>query len=214
MTDSACRSRKRGLFQRLRNSISRPARLHSTQLKTSGYSVSPEAPSPTSSKQEPSVLSSTPSPLRRRRAKSDLTAQPSSHTGKTTSTAHGPAATSDILGEILEKALKLLEEPERVTIEGYIGSDDIASALEYAFEAAQAKRKVCEGKRWIVTVGRHTLKLQDEADKVMLWLDRFKQVGDIAVNADPIHAGLPWAGIRLLLQVCSHTLTPSNSRIT
>lgn len=44
------------------------------------------------------------------------------------------------------------------------------------------------------------MRLWDEADKVMLWLDRFKQVGDIAVNADPIHAGLPWAGIRLLLE--------------
>ena len=45
------------------------------------------------------------------------------------------------------------------------------------------------------------MRLRDEADNVMLWLDRFKQVGDIAVNADPIHAGLPWAGIRLLLEV-------------
>jgi hypothetical protein len=57
-------------------------------------------------------------------------------------------------------------------------------------------------------VGRHTFKLQDEADKVILWLDRFKQVGDIAVNADQIHAGLPWAGIRLLLEVCGHVSTP------
>ena len=45
------------------------------------------------------------------------------------------------------------------------------------------------------------MRLGDEADKVLLWLDRFKSVGDIAVNADPIHAGLPWAGIRLLLEV-------------
>lgn len=43
--------------------------------------------------------------------------------------------------------------------------------------------------------------LREEADKVLLWLDRLKQVGDITVNADPIHAGLPWAGIRLLLEV-------------
>jgi len=51
------------------------------------------------------------------------------------------------------------------------------------------------------------MRLWDEADKVMLWLDRFKQVGDIAVNADPIHAGLPWAGIRLLLEVCRDLTT-------
>jgi hypothetical protein len=33
------------------------------------------------------------------------------------------------------------------------------------------------------------------------WLDRFKQVGDVASNADPVHVGLPWAGIRVLLDV-------------
>jgi ankyrin repeat domain-containing protein 50 len=45
------------------------------------------------------------------------------------------------------------------------------------------------------------VRLAQEADKVLLWLDRFKSMGDIAVNADPIHTGLPWAGIRLLLEV-------------
>ena len=45
------------------------------------------------------------------------------------------------------------------------------------------------------------MRLRDEADTVMLWLDRFKPVGDIAVNADPIHAGLPWVGVCLLPEV-------------
>ena len=80
-------------------------------------------------------------------------------------------------------------------------TDDIASALEEALNAAQEKQKVCVSKRWTFMVGKHNMRLCDEADKVILWLDRFKQVGDIAVNADPIHAGLPWAGIRLLLEV-------------
>jgi hypothetical protein len=45
------------------------------------------------------------------------------------------------------------------------------------------------------------VRLQDTADKIIVWLDKFKVVGDIAVNVDPMHAGLPWAGIRFLLQV-------------
>jgi len=36
-------------------------------------------------------------------------------------------------------------------------------------------------------------------------LDRIKQVGDIAVSADPIHAGLPWAAVRFLLTVIHST---------
>lgn len=35
----------------------------------------------------------------------------------------------------------------------------------------------------------------------MKGLDRFKQVGDVASNADPVHVGLSWARIRLLLEV-------------
>lgn len=43
--------------------------------------------------------------------------------------------------------------------------------------------------------------LRDVAEKIIVWIDRFKQVGDIAVNFDPVHASLPWAGIRFLLEV-------------
>lgn len=43
--------------------------------------------------------------------------------------------------------------------------------------------------------------LSDVADRVCGWLDKFKQIGDIAVQVDPLHAGLPWTGVRLILQV-------------
>jgi hypothetical protein len=38
--------------------------------------------------------------------------------------------------------------------------------------------------------------------KVVKWIDLFKQVGDAAVQYAPVHAALPWAGVRFLLQVC------------
>jgi hypothetical protein len=192
-SDSTSLSRKRGLFQGLRNNISSR---------------------PTSLKEKPLVLSGSRSSLSHEGLKSVLVAEASLYTGTTTSSAQGRVPISTLYGEILENALRLLEEPERGAIEEYLLSNDVSSALQRAFEAAQAKRQECESKRWVFAVGGHTLKLQDEADKVILWLDRFKQVGDIAVNADPIHASLPWAEIRLLLEVCSHMLTPSTSRIT
>jgi hypothetical protein len=43
--------------------------------------------------------------------------------------------------------------------------------------------------------------MRDVADRICTWLDNFKEIGDIIVNVDPIHCGLPWAGIKLLLQV-------------
>jgi hypothetical protein len=103
----------------------------------------------------------------------------------------------------LDRALQLLPQRERATVKKYIlpTTDDIDSALQKAFNAAQEKQSLCQNKRWTFTFGEHTVRLAQEADKVLLWLNRFKSAGDIAVNADPIHAGLPWAGIRLLLEV-------------
>ena len=80
-------------------------------------------------------------------------------------------------------------------------TNDIGSALGDLLKAAQEKQKICSDKRWTFTIRGRPVMLREEADKVIVWLDRFKAVGDIAVNADPIHAGLPWAGIRLLLEV-------------
>jgi hypothetical protein len=145
MTDSTTQSKKPTLSRRLRNNIS-----HREHVTPSGSSISLQPPGPVGSKQKPSLLSGPPSSSSLRSANSDPTSQLSSHTGKATSTAstaRGRAATSSLNGEVLEKALKLLEDPERVIIEEYISSDDIASALDHAFEAAQAKRKVCESKR-------------------------------------------------------------------
>ncbi|KAF8418313.1 hypothetical protein EV426DRAFT_679800, partial [Tirmania nivea] len=38
--------------------------------------------------------------------------------------------------------------------------------------------------------------------KILHWLDRFKEIGDIIMQFDPVHAALPWAGIRFLLKLC------------
>ncbi len=38
-------------------------------------------------------------------------------------------------------------------------------------------------------------------EKIVVWVRKFKAVGDIAVQYDPAHASLPWAGVRLILQV-------------
>ena len=46
-----------------------------------------------------------------------------------------------------------------------------------------------------------TVILRDLFSKVVAWINRFKEIGDIVVQYDPIHAALPWAGVRFLLQM-------------
>lgn len=105
--------------------------------------------------------------------------------------------------DFLDRALELIPQQEQEIIQEHTSkiTKDIDLALQEAFTAAREKQQLCEDKRWTFISGGRTIRLRDEADHVIQWLDRFKQIGDIAMNADPIHAGLPWAGIRFLLEV-------------
>lgn len=79
---------------------------------------------------------------------------------------------------------------------------DINAVVRDALQTAKEKQRVCREKRWTLTFRGKEILLQDKADKVVEWLDHFKDIGDVAANADPVHIGLPWAGVRVLLKVC------------
>lgn len=63
------------------------------------------------------------------------------------------------------------------------------------------KRTECEDRRWKIKLNGRQIILRDLAEKIIMWIDKFKQIGDIAVNFDPVHASLPWAGVRFLFEV-------------
>lgn len=57
--------------------------------------------------------------------------------------------------------------------------------------------------------GEETVVLRDLFSKIVTWIDRFKEFGDIVVQYDPAHAALPWAGVRFLLQVLTSKIPQS-----
>ena len=59
-----------------------------------------------------------------------------------------------------------------------------------------------KGEFWKVKLRGEEIVLRDVGMKILHWVDMFKQIGDIIVQYDPVHAALPWAGFRFLLQVC------------
>jgi hypothetical protein len=60
----------------------------------------------------------------------------------------------------------------------------------------------CQSKSYKFSFKGKEVIMRDVAGKIIFWLNKFKEVGDVAVNFDPVHASLPWAGVRFLLQVC------------
>ena len=57
-----------------------------------------------------------------------------------------------------------------------------------------------KGKNWKFQFKGEEIVMGDIGMKILRWIDRFKQIGDI-VQYDPGHAALPWAGFRFLLKV-------------
>jgi hypothetical protein len=78
--------------------------------------------------------------------------------------------------------------------------DDRHNYLDRVLERTAESRDACREKGLKFKLGEKTFVVRDLADKIMSWVEKFIQIGDIVVQYDPGHAALPWAGIRLLLQ--------------
>ncbi|RYP15969.1 hypothetical protein DL765_005409 [Monosporascus sp. GIB2] len=70
-------------------------------------------------------------------------------------------------------------------------------------QVVEEKKKDCEKKQWVLYTNEAGEKVlvRDTLSKVCFWLDKFKQVGDVAVQLDPGHAAIPWMAVRALLQM-------------
>ena len=100
-------------------------------------------------------------------------------------------------------ALETLAHTDRQQLTLYDGQDSLAvlSDLQVLTESAKGQ---CIKKRWrFKRPGRNgeTIVLRDIFQKMVVWIDMFKQIGDTVVQYDPGHAALPWAGLRFILQV-------------
>ena len=110
-----------------------------------------------------------------------------------------PSSSSGLLCDVFKR----LSDDDRATLQDYIchNTSDTGLALEQALLAAKEKQRYCIEKRWTFTVKGRTIAVKEKADRVVGWLNRFTAVGNVVANVNPVHVGLPWAGIRLVLEV-------------
>ena len=120
-----------------------------------------------------------------------------------TSQSNGSATLTIAQQDFQNRVFRLLSQRDQDTIRQHnvTNATAVDEIVQQALAATRQKQAICQSKRWSVTFRGHTIVLREKADNIVKWLDRFKQVGDVASNVDPMHVGLPWAGIRLLLEV-------------
>ena len=63
------------------------------------------------------------------------------------------------------------------------------------------QRRECEQHRLTFKLNGRQIAFRDPTDEALAWIDKFKEVGDIVANFDPIDAALPSAGVRPFLQI-------------
>ena len=105
--------------------------------------------------------------------------------------------------DLWASAQEALTDLDRQQLASYDGRDMLAllSDLQIITESA---RDQCIKKRWRFSrLGRNgeTIVLRDIFNKMVVWINMFKQIGDTVMQYDPGHAALPWAGVRFILQV-------------
>lgn len=101
--------------------------------------------------------------------------------------------------DLWSSALQQLAEKDRAAIVQC--QDSKLDVLESLLISVGQKRDRCQDRRWRIHFRGDEVILRDVADKIVHLVKAFQQVGDVAVNFDPVHAALPWAGVRFLLQV-------------
>ncbi|RYP43646.1 hypothetical protein DL768_009821 [Monosporascus sp. mg162] len=107
-------------------------------------------------------------------------------------------------------ALGVLDNGLRSTID-FDRSDKLEIVREL-LQSADAAKAQCASKAWrLRRKSGATVNVRDLFAKVARWADRFKEIGDIAVQYDPAHASLPWAGVRFLLKSYSFVLESMSS---
>ena len=113
------------------------------------------------------------------------------------------------VGSLWARALDGLSAKDRNTLE----TNETGSNLdiEELLDEIRAKREECLKNQWEFEFRGRSVNLRYQADKIISWLAKFKEVGDIAIQQDPSHAALPWAGIRFLLQVGMASFLASNA---
>jgi len=122
-----------------------------------------------------------------------------------TTPSQGPAYTTNG-SSILADALEALERDDRETIRTLLlpaNAISIDTAFDEVLGCARELQQCCTNKRLSWNYKGRQVYLFEQVNKVVQLLDKFKSVGDVVANVDPVHIGLPWAGIRAILEVAS-----------
>ncbi|OQE06082.1 hypothetical protein PENVUL_c020G06499 [Penicillium vulpinum] len=96
----------------------------------------------------------------------------------------------------------LPEKDQRIFKISSNSSPDTKKTLNDILSALESQRDRCMRDKWTtISIGGKELIIRDLCAKITAYVNKFMEVVDVAVQYDPVHAALPWAGVRFLLKL-------------
>ena len=129
--------------------------------------------------------------------------------------AEGPVAASDLWGRAynelrernadLVKALEgLMDLSSHDTAGASAGSADVIPRPERMAEIVETQLTATKQKQWRVQIGKKPIEVREQVDRIIKIILVAKDFLSAAASMDPLHAGLPWAGVCMLLPLMTN----------
>lgn len=99
--------------------------------------------------------------------------------------------------DLWSRAYKLLPEQYKFGLDNL----DKLDIIQKLFDIAKQAEEKHAAKQFKLKWGDKEIDVQEKARGFVSWLNKFKEIGDIVMQYDPVHAALPWAGVRFILML-------------
>ena len=101
----------------------------------------------------------------------------------------------------MEKYERVLAAEPEINDMSLCGQDTLTREREMSALVARKLGDMTK-RQWRLNIGKSCLRIRDQVDRIVKIVLVANRSITVAVNTDPMHAGLAWAPICLLLSVC------------
>jgi hypothetical protein len=102
----------------------------------------------------------------------------------------------------LDGAFREILSTESASLPGVLTSKNYADKEQQLSALVKVQVERMESREWKIKLGRKTIKIRKQVEGIIKILSAVKDFGTQAATLDPVHAGLPVAGLYLILSVC------------
>lgn len=108
---------------------------------------------------------------------------------------------SDEKPDLVRRFSSILQsEADGVTLSSESGQQGPPTEAQLS-DLIERKLAAMKNRQWRISLGKISIELRKQIDRVLQIVIEAKDLGSSLASMDPIHAGIPWAGVCVLLPV-------------